>query len=269
MIHPSKFKSANGRSLLAGTILLAGCAGNDPVSPSSTALGSRAGGVGLALTVSDGSDVECVNYEVSRDGIALRSGTLAISPDGHVTGIIAGLDSGSGYRLDLEAPRKRPKEGDVPACLGAASFGVVTDQTTALSVFLHCDDTSPQQNVNIVGDLNFCPKITCASALPNSVAVGSSVELTATAEDKEHDPLTYAWSKGAAFSEDTVFATGSSASFTCAAAGTFELNVRVRDREVAGCSKTLPEPIIVTCVAPAVEGNAADCGVPAPSKDRR
>jgi hypothetical protein len=254
---------------LACTILLAGCARNDVPDSTSGGLGA-AGGVGLALTVSDGSDVECVNYEISRAGLAVRSGTLAIAADGHVTGTIAELETGQGYRVDLEAPRKRSKEGGVAPCLGSALFGIDSDQTTALSVFLQCDDTSPQQNVNVIGDLNFCPQISCASALPNTQEVGKSVELSVTAEDKDKDELSFAWSNGGEFAANAVFATGSHVSYPCTAAGTFQVNVQVLDREVNGCTKTLAEAISVTCFEPEPPAEEqADCGVPAPSSRRK
>lgn len=269
MFHPSLLHRTNGCGLLACTILWSGCARNEVADPASSGLGA-AGGVGLALTVSDGSDVECVNYEISRAGLAVRSGTLAIAADGHVTGTIAELETGQGYRVDLEAPRRRPKEGGVAPCLGSALFGIDSDQTTALSVLLQCDDTSPQQNVNVVGDLNFCPRISCASALPNTQEVGKRVELSVTAEDKDKDDLSYAWSNGAEFAANAVFATGPHATYTCTAPGTFYVNVQVLDREVNGCTKTLAEAITVTCLPPAPPAEEeADCGVPAPSPHRK
>ena len=262
MIRKSLFGTASMLSL-AGLLSFAGCS-SDANSDNGTGTehnGSSEhtglGGIGLGLTLADGSDVQAVNYTITRNGATVRTGVLAIDSTGHATGTITGLDAGAGYSIALHADRTRGDAG-VEGCDGSATFTVVSAQTTPVAVLLQCSDTSVDTgNITINGTFNVCPKIGVATASPSTQSVGSSIALSVSATDKDSDPLTYSWFTGATFSSGAVFATGATASYSCTAPGTFTLNVQVSDGPARGCSKVLTTPISVTCT-----GASIDAGVP-------
>jgi hypothetical protein len=215
------------------------------------------GAIGLALRLADGSDVDTVNYTIKLNGTTVRTGTLAIGADGKATGTITGLDAGPGYTIALDAPRTRPDAGSVESCSGSATFTVVADQTTPVAVVLQCSDTSTGGNITINGTFNLCPKPGIATASPSTQVVGSTIALSATATDKDGDPLTYAWFVGTVYDASTVFATSANATYTCSAPGTFLLNFAAYDGDARGCRSALKTPITVTCT-----GGAVDAGTP-------
>jgi hypothetical protein len=215
------------------------------------------GSVGLALTLTDGSDVDVVNYVVTRNGVSVRTGTLSIGANNVASGTITGLEAGSGYLVQLTAPRTRDS-GAVEPCVGQSSaFTVLAEQTVPVSVVLQCDDTSPDTgNITLEGTFNICPKITSASATPTTVAVGSSVTLGVSARDKDGDTLAYAWYTGTSYDAGAVFANTADASYTCTSAGTQTIGVRVFDGDARGCAKLLTPQFTVTCGGGPVETDA-------------
>jgi len=267
------FKSVFGTASMlgiAGMLTFSGCASDSNGSGTdingSGEHNGATGGIGLALQLADGSDVSTVNYVISKSGVSVRTGTLAIGADGRATGTITGLDAGAGYVVSLEAPRTRDG-GEVAKCTGeSAPFTVLENQTVPVSVVLQCDDTSAGGNITINGQFNICPKISSASASPSTQAVGSTIALSAAATDKDNDTLTYAWFTGATYSAGSVFASTATATFTCATAGTFTLNVAAYDGDARGCRKALSTPISVTCTGgtPVVDSGTpvVDSGTP-------
>ncbi|MEY4512211.1 MAG: hypothetical protein RLZZ450_4333 [Pseudomonadota bacterium] len=257
------FKSVFGTASmlgLAGMLSFSGCSSDSNgsgVNGNGSEQNGATGGIGLALQLADGSDVSTVNYVITQNGTSVRTGTLAIGADGRATGTITGLDAGAGYVVSLNAPRTRDG-GPVAACTGeSASFSVLENQTVPVSVVLQCDDTSAGGNITINGQFNICPKVSSASASPSTQAVGSTIALSAAATDKDNDPLTYAWFTGATYSAATVFANTATATYTCAASGTFTLNVAAFDGDARGCRKALTTPITVTCTG---TGGPVDSG---------
>ncbi|HEY6877970.1 MAG TPA: hypothetical protein VI299_08115 [Polyangiales bacterium] len=253
---------------LAGILAFSGCSSD--ANHTGTSIeddNSVKGSIGLALRLADGSDVDTVNFTVKRNGTTVREGTLAIGADGLASGTISNLDAGSGYTIELTAPRTRDG-GAVEQCTGSASFTVDAGATKTVAVVLQCSDTSPDTgNVTINGTFNICPKIGIATATPASQVVGSAIALTVTANDKDNDPLTIEWFTGATYGTGaTVFATGASASFACTTPGSFQINVSAYDGAARGCRKALTTPVAVTCTGSATVDSgvpAVDSGVPA------
>lgn len=258
---------------LAGMLSFNACSSDSDRSEDGHATEGRraSGGIGLELRLADGSDVDVVNFTVTRNGQSVRTGTLAIGPDGLATGQINGLDAGDNYQVQLSAPRTRPDAGAVAPCTGASAlFAVVANQTVPVSVVLQCDDTSPDQgNITINGSFNVCPKITSASATPSSTTVGSTISLTATATDKDAaDVVAFAWYTGT-YSTGSTFATTASATYTCTAPGTVTIGLRAFDGPSRGCEKFLTPAFTITCTGsvPEQDAGAPQQDASAPQQD--
>lgn len=263
-------KSVFGVLGLAGILSLAACASDNKGHANKGGQGDNelSGSIGLALTLSDGSDVNTVNYTVYRGDEAVRNGVLALNDQGVAQGVITNLTAGTGYRVVLEAPRTRLDAGAVEPCRGeSATFEVLADQTVPVSVILQCDDTTPPGgNITINGTFNVCPRITSSSASPTTAAVGSSVNLTISAVDRDNDTLSYEWFTGATYAAANVFASTATASYTCTSAGTFTIVARVFDGAARGCQKFLTPTFSVTCTGgtPQVDSGTpvVDSGTP-------
>lgn len=205
------------------------------------------GEIGFALQLSDGSDVGAVRYELTRGGVAVRSGTLALGADNRATGLIAELPPGGGYTLEVISERTRGGAPTFP-CLGMSTDIVVAENgTTEVSIVVQCDDSANPGNITLQGAFNLCPRFTSTSASPTTQVVGGPVALSSTVADKDGDALTVSWFVGAAYAPNNVFATGTTAVYSCTVPGTFVLGARVFDGPQRGCARSSPT-IDVTCV---------------------
>lgn len=226
-------------------LLLAACSSQDatvlaaerPLSPGSASdqrtgnvrLAVTTGGVGLSslrLTVTDARG--SVVIDLTRD--VQSSDALAIELD---------VPVGTGYTLILAAV----SEGAV-RCSGQANFDVLEGTSREVPVELGCE---PSGGVRVVGTLlapERCPVVELP-ALPTSVLVGETVQLTATASGGSPS---YAWASSGGTLESSLSA---SARFTCSEPGPVTLTLTATD---GACSET--ESTVVECTAAALDACA-------------
>ena len=103
---------------LIGALAFAGCASDD--TPAS-------GGVMIELELSDGTQIDEVSYEVSRNDKELMSGSINTSSPGSTASIeIYGLPEAKGYNIEMTATST---DGET-TCSGSASFNVFIGQVT-------------------------------------------------------------------------------------------------------------------------------------------
>jgi hypothetical protein len=105
-------------------------------------------------------------------------------------------------------------------------------------VVLLCRTAGDNGNAIINGSFNQCPIITGATATPQAVAVGNSLELAATASDADMgDTVTFAWSAPAGtFSAPATAMT----SYTCTQGGTQNITLTISDGQ---CGDTMVIPV--------------------------
>lgn len=210
------------------------------------------GDVSLGLVLPDGSEVTSVSYLVTRSGTEVRSGVMQVGADGRASVTVTGLEPGAGYRVVLNAPR----DAGLP-CVGDADFSVSPSATTNVDVVLQCDDLSADTTVTVDGTFNICPKVTSTTASPLVAFVGSDIALTASARDRDNDPVSFAWSAASGtFSAPSAATT----SYRCTSAGVQTLTVSVSDGPSRGCTRSAT--LTVTCTAANADGGVtpADAG---------
>jgi 5'-nucleotidase len=113
------------------------------------------------------------------------------------------------------------------------------------------------------GQFNVCPDVTSFTATPLTARVGNTIALTATARDRDNDPIGFAWSApSGTFSSPNAANTN----FLCTSAGTFSLTLSVNDGPARGCTRS--RFLSVNCAPADLDGGATppDAG-PGPSPD--
>lgn len=233
-----------GALFMTSALALPGCESDGRATVDRDEATRAVGGLALGLVLPDGSEVSSVSYVVTRGGVEVRAGTMAVGADGRASVSIAGLDVGSGYHVVLTAPR----DGGA-ACRGEADFVVVESATTSVDVVLQCDDLRVDGNVTINGQFNVCPKVTSTSATPLTAFVGNTIALAASATDRDNDPVGFVWS-----APSGTFSTPSAAStnYLCTSAGNFAVTVSVSDGPARGCTRTAS--LMVGCAPAGLDG---------------
>jgi hypothetical protein len=202
------------------------------------------GTVTTKLIVAPGVDETAINYSITGNGIDPRTGTIDVLSN-PVTAEVAGIPVGSGYTITLATA-----DG---ICSGSATFDVVENQTTAVTVPIQCSSTPPKRgNILVEGQFLLCPTIGSMVVSPTSVAVGSTIQVGASAKDLGQGTLTYAWTA----TNDGTFANPGAAktTYTCATAGSKTLTVTVSN---VSCNDTLS--VDVTCTQGGGCTDASQC----------
>lgn len=216
---------------------------------------TETGAVSLRVDVGTHA-VDLLHYELSRPGDPALSGDFDVSGGGNVANAhIGAIPVGDGYQILLTADTNDGEQH----CEGLSEpFAVLAGESTAVRVIVSCRDvedtdtttstdtssstdttsSATDGGVSLEIPFNSCPEITSISATPDSASVGSSVSLAATAEDTDGDALTFDWSE-----LGVTFASGSSASYLCAATGTHVLVLAVVD---GNCSTS--DTVSVECL---------------------
>jgi hypothetical protein len=212
------------------------------------------GSVSLKLELGAGVTVNSLDYSISGNGYS-KSGTASVEGPGMAFMLLVDtVPVGTGYTIKLDG---KSVAGDVN-CGGSAMFDVVAGQATHVTINLTCDGGgSDAGGVLVDGKVDAsgkggCPVIDSVTLVPVSVAVGASVKFSAVAKDADGapSPITYAWSAASGtFGSSTAAAT----TFTCAQAGTVEVQLAVSD---GACTTDLLETLKVTCT----EGTAGTGG---------
>ena len=219
-------------------VAFAGCA-NGLVGQGAT------GTVTTKLIVAPGVDETTIDFSITGNGIDPRTGTIDVVSN-PVTAEVAGIPVGSGYTITLATA-----DG---ICTGSATFDVVENQTTTVTVPIQCTTTPPKRgNVLVNGTFLTCPTVSSMVVSPTSVAVGSTIQVNASAKDLGQGTLTYAWTA----TSDGTFANPAVAKTTymCATTGTKTLTITVSN---VGCTDSLS--VDVTCSGGGCGNGVLDAG---------
>ena len=204
------------RALLVGCLLAAasaaGCA-----SPTDTS--SNVDSVQLKLDFGGGVTLTSVDYILTGPGSFRRTGTLTVGDQPTITATFQSLPAGMGYVINV----KGTASDDADACNGQATFDVAASMNAVVQIALTCSGRA-----TLTADVDTCPTIDSLSVVPAEVYVGDSMQLTSTAHDPDNgpSPLTATW---AATSGTLTDLSTMGATFTCSAAGTFEISLSVSD----------------------------------------
>lgn len=221
------------RSLWISVLLASICAGCGADGAKGTDDFSSTGEVAFGLTLPDGRVVERVDFELSRQGMEVRRGTLPIGADGTASGIIADVPAGEGYQLSLQTPAAE--------CRAAAELTVEAGTTTRVQLVLQCEDaTGPTGAATVEGTLITCPDLgPLLSATPSRAEVGGEpVALRVSA----NRPLQYDWT----FSSGLVSIAGDGAvTFRCGTAGTATVTATARGD--AACLPSRRRSVPIEC----------------------
>ncbi len=198
------------------------------------------GTVTTKLTVAPGVDETQINYTITGNGIDPLTGTIQVVSN-PVTADIAPIPVGSGYTITLATA-----DG---ICTGSATFDVVASQTTTVAVPIQCSTTPPRGSVSVTGTFLACPTVGSMVVSPTSVAVGSTIQVNASAQNLGQGTLTYAWTA----TSDGTFANPATAmtTYLCATTGTKTLTITVSN---VNCTDSLS--VDVTCG----QGGGPVCG---------
>jgi hypothetical protein len=126
-----------------------------------------------------------VAFTLVRGGRLFRTG--AFEPQETGTGFMTtiGPIPVDNYAINLTADARRDWNNQSTPCTGAASFGVLTNQTTAVAVTLRCLGLA--SDTGEIG--NECPTIDSLRAVPREAELGQTVTLDADAEDPDGTPM--------------------------------------------------------------------------------
>lgn len=222
-------RSRTAPCLVALLLALAGCS----AAPGSAQTdGTPAGELALALQLGS-SGVKSVDYVITGSAGFTKVGSIDVSKSSTIAARIGALPVASDYTIVLSAEATDP-----PAtCSGSAGFDVAAGETTPVDLTLQC--------VEVNADFNTCPAIDDMSALPNQVALGGVVTLSASAHDSDAgpQPISYTWSTTAG----TLTSSGANATLTCSAAGVATVTLSIND---GGTDCASEQSVTVTCGEP-------------------
>ncbi len=222
-------RTASILTILASSaaFIVVSCAERTP----STANNTGTGSVGIAL-VQGGVTINTVSYMISGPNSFSKSGTIDVSNSSTLSTIIGGLPAGNGFTIMLSATGADGQTN----CGGSATFNVTAGAITQVSVTLDCHQPAKTGSISVNGTVNICPNLDALSASPASVNVGSTLSVSAAADDPDHGPsaLSYSWtaSNGTLTGANTATPT-----FECSQVGTATLSVTVSDGDpLASCA---------------------------------
>ncbi len=216
-------------AILSSTAFVVGSCGGER--SSSTTNNAGLGSVEVALA-QGGVTLTSVSYSITGPNGFSKSGTINVASSATLSTVIGGLPAGNGFTITLTATGT----DGTTSCLGSATFNVTAGKVTGVSVTLDCHQPAKTGSVAVNGTINVCPNLDAISASPAEVAVGSSLSVSAAADDPDHGPsaLAYSWT---ASSGTLTGANTASPTFECTTAGPATLSVTVSDGDAqAGCA---------------------------------
>jgi hypothetical protein len=226
-----------GRAGLAAMVAAAlatalGCAGDPP--PSETIDTVR-----FKLDFGGGVTLTSVDYVLTGPGSFRRVGTLSVGDQASIMATFSNLPAGQSYDITV----KGTASDDSSFCKGEVTFSVAPMMDAVVTIPLMCSGLAV-----ISADINICPTIDSLSVTPAEVQVGSSMVIVAEAHDPDNGPapLSATW---AAMSGNLTNLSTTGATFTCTAAGTFTISLRISDGTPGTkCADTAS--VTVTCSLP-------------------
>lgn len=212
----------------------------------------QAGEGSLGLTLTSGATLSSVSYTIIGPASFSKAGSLDVSHSTTLSGLIGGIPGGAGYVITLSASTADASL----TCGGSATFNVTPRQTTPVSVAVTCKEPAKTGSLLVNGALNVCPVVDGLNLTPSELIVGGSVVVNAAAHDADAGPtaLSYQWTA----SSGTLSSTNAqNPTFTCTAAGTATLTLKVSDGDpTADCADSATAT--VTCSAPVCAGGCDD-----------
>lgn len=216
----------------------------DEGAPMEPAAEGGTGSIGLTLVVAQGTTLASVGYQIAGPNGFSRSGAIDASNASALSTVIGGLPVGDGYSITLSASSL----GDGTPCAGSASFAIVSQQTSAVSVSLECHQAPRTGSILVTGAVNICPSIDTLRAYPPAALVGSSVALTVQAHDADNGPapLQYRWSTSGG---QLGGITGGNATLTCTDGSFVTVTVFADDGDpTSGCAAIATVDVVCTPV---------------------
>ncbi|MDH3622604.1 MAG: hypothetical protein OES69_09855 [Myxococcales bacterium] len=219
--------------IVCGALTAFGCA---------TDTQGESGSLSLDLVINGDTEIDEVQWSITRGGEEIKSGTINTSANGATASVEAyGLEPGDGYTITLEAV-STDKE---TTCKGSTMFDIKVAEVTVVSVIINCKLPPQFGGVRVNGEFNICPYIDWADVSPMTTSVGNDIDLSATAkDDDEGDTITYMWSSGSGIIANPM---AQSTTYTCTDVGDDVIFILVTDDGGTYCMDMLDFP--VTCVA--------------------
>jgi hypothetical protein len=217
--------------LLTCLVLAMGCAderGNGPESIDS---------VQFKLDFGGGVTLNSVNYTLTGPNNFMKTGTLSVGSSDTVSAMFGALPSGKGYDVKVQGTASDGSS----FCTGEAMFNVPLP-SPFVSIPLMCSGFA-----SVSADVNVCPTIDSLSVVPAEAYVGGSMQLALAAHDADNgpSPLTASWSSSPSGTLSNLSTMG--ATFTCTAAGTFNIAVSVSDGSAAmNCADSASVDVVCT-----------------------
>jgi hypothetical protein len=143
--------------------------------------------VGLKYTLPSGEHISAVSY-VLTNGTNSYAGTINVSMANTISFVIAGVASGSGYNITLNATSD---DGTVTCTGTAGPFSVANRTTTSVNVNLQCVVPTDAGSVLVSVPTSNCPVWNTIVADPNMAC--RTTTLTAAARAPDPGGLTFTW----------------------------------------------------------------------------
>jgi phospholipase C len=216
-------------AILSSTAFIVGSCGAER--STSTTNNAGLGSVDIAL-VQGGVTLTSVSYAISGPNGFSKSGSIDVASSATLSAVIGGLPAGNGFTITLTATAT----DGTTTCGGSAQFNVTAGTVTKVSVTLDCHQAPRTGSIAVTGTVNICPNLDSLSASPAEVAVGSSLSLSAAADDPDNgpSPLAYSWT---ASGGTLTGANTASPSLECTSTGTVTVSVTVSDGDpLASCA---------------------------------
>lgn len=227
-----------GLMAIAALLAIAAFAVVSPYSSPEAAAGS------LVVEVRMPSEVSLSSVAYTITGPSERTGALSGSSGTAYSTRIAPIRAGSDYVLQLRSA----------ACQGSAQFDVIADQTTSVSVKLHCQPSEATPAADRQGSApgNRCPRAETVTAVASTSE--RAMLLTGVATDPDNGPrqLHFQWSATGAKLTDS---TEAAASLSCDTGGTHRVKFEVYDGE---CADVIEQTVTCSDVLARAEGGGPD-----------
>lgn len=239
-------------ALAANGLANYGCSSVTPVQHEDETVGT----LDLALMVAPGITLNSVAYTISGNEFT-KSGTIESSGSATISGTIGGIPAGNGYTITLSAE----SEENATAFTGSARFNVRAGQTSSVSVILRGAGAVRNGSISVNGTVNVGPVVDELTVTPQSVFVGSAINLRAVGRDPDESPsaLTYYWSTTEGVIDSPI---SPNATLSSATPGTATVTLTISD----GLSSTTTSTAVTFVKQQSDAGTDAGSAEPAPTR---
>jgi hypothetical protein len=223
-----------------GALSVVGCSTRGVDGSSIIANNNATGRVDFALQIAPGVTLNTASYNITGPNSYTKTGSINVQNSTVLSVTIGAIPAGSGYQVTLNGTAT----DGVTTCLGSASFSVVANMTTAVTVALDCHQPVVTGSATINGTTNVCPVVDGVGANPGETLVGTSIALTGSAHDTDGDTLTYSWQATGGTLDN---ASAQNPNFTCVTPGAASITLTVSDGDPnPACAGTLTAQVTCT-----------------------